>query len=233
VSDGEKDRSLAGLWNRARRVLAGSMRPEPGNWDDEAGGGAVHPSKTLRAFLHAMADSEAPVIVDLGPAIGSNVTFLGSRLACKLYPEDLYTELDQPFARTDGDGLGELLGAKLRQEPGSVDGILAWDVFDYAGRREASALAGRMATLLRPGGLMMALFTTEPRHETASRRYVIVDDGHLRHRLAPGARWPRKVWPLRDIEVLLAPLEVLQSHLLLHQQREMLLRRPLAPGKEG
>jgi hypothetical protein len=41
------------------------------------------------------------------------------------------------------------------------------------------------------------------------------------------------VWPLRDIEVLLAPLEVLQSHLLAHHQREMLLRQPIAPGKEG
>ena len=79
----------------------------------------------------------------------------------------------------------------------------------------------------------MALFTTEPRHEAVSRRYVIADADHLRHRPAPGARWPRKVWPLRDIEVLLAPLEVRQSHLLAHHQREMLLRRPPAPAKEG
>jgi hypothetical protein len=33
--------------------------------------------------------------------------------------------------------------------------------------------------------------------------------------------------------VLLAPLAVRQSHRLAHHQREMLLRRPLAPGKEG
>jgi hypothetical protein len=137
----------------------------------------------------------------------------------------------QPGA--DGDGLEAMLAARLQQAPGSVDGILAWDVFDYAGRREAAALAERLTSLLRPGGLMMALFTTEPRQETASQRYEIVDDDSLRHRPAPGARWPREVWPLRDIEVLLAPLEVHQSYLLLHHQREMLLRRPLAPGKEG
>jgi hypothetical protein len=180
-----------------------------------------------------MAESMAPVIVDLGPTIGTNVSFLGSRLACRLYPEDLYADLDQPFARIDGDGLGAMLGRKLQQEPGSVDGILAWDVFDYAGRREAAALAARLTSLLRPGGLMMALFTTQPRDETASRRYVIADADHLVHRPAPGARWPRRVWPLHDIEALLAPLEVHQSHLLLHQQREMLLRRPLGPRKEG
>jgi hypothetical protein len=232
VSDGEKNRSLAGLWNRARRFLPGSTGPASGGWE-AADSGPVRPSKTLGAFVRALGGLATPVVVDLGPVIGANVSFLGSRLACKLYPEDLYANLDQPFARADGDGLEAMLAAKLRQAPGSVDGILAWDVFDFAGRREAAALAARLALLLRPGGLLMALFTTEPRHEPASRRYVIVDSDHLRHVPAPGARWPRKVWPMHDIEVLLAPLEVHQSHLLAHHQREMLLRRPLGPGKEG
>jgi hypothetical protein len=231
VSDGENGRSLAGLWNRARWLLAGSLHQDGDGWG--TGGGAVHPSKALGAFLQAMAGSTAPVIVDLGPAIGANVSFLGSHLGCKLYPENLYAHFDQPFARADGDGIEALLAGKLRQEPGSVDGILAWDLFDYAGRREGAALAARLASLLRPGGLMLALFTTTPRHEPVSRRYIIVDTDHLRHRPAPGARWPRRVWPLHDLEALLAPLEVSQSHLLMHQQREMLLRKPLAPRKEG
>jgi hypothetical protein len=232
VSDGENNRSLAGLWNRARRFLPGGVRADADGWEP-AGGGSIHPSRTLQPFLEAMAGTPSPVVVDLGPVIGTNVSFLGARLACRLYPEDLYADLDQPFPRGDGDGLASMLAVKLRQEPGSVDGILAWDVFDYVGRAEAAVLAKKLTTLLRPGGLMMALFTTEPRHEAASRRYVIVDAGHLRHRPAPGARWARKVWPMRDIEVLLSPLEVRQSHLLAHHQREMLLRRPLAPGKEG
>ena len=232
MSDGENNRSLAGFWNRARRFLPPGVRPDPGAWKAD-GGGAVHLSKTLRSFLQAMSESPAPVVVDLGPVIGSNVNFLGATLGCKLYPEDLYPALDQPFARGDGDGLAAMLAVKLRQAAGSVDGILAWDVFDYVAKGEAEALARRLASLLRPGGLMMALFTSEPRHEAASRRYVIVDADHLRHRPAPGARRARKVWPMRDIEVLLAPLEVLQSHLLVHHQREMLLRRPLAPEKEG
>jgi hypothetical protein len=179
-----------------------------------------------------MAGEEVPVIVDLGPVVGSNVTFLGTSLACRLHPVDLYPDVDQPFARGDSGSLGAALAAKLGQAPGSVDGILAWDVFDYVGREEAAILSRHLASLLKPGGLMMALFTTEPRHEATSWRYVIVDADHLRHRPAPGARWPRKVWPVRDIEVLLAPLEVQHTHLMAHHQREMLLRRPLAPGKE-
>jgi cyclopropane fatty-acyl-phospholipid synthase-like methyltransferase len=180
-----------------------------------------------------LSETPSAVVVDLGPAVGANVSFLGSRLACKIFPEDLYADLDRPFARADGDGLAAVLSAKLRQDAGSVDGVIAWDVFDYLGRDESEALARRLAGLLRPGGLMMALFTTEPRHEAAPSRYVFVDEDHLRHRLAPGARWPRTVRPLRDIEALLAPLEVRQSHLLAHHQREMLLRRPLAHTTKG
>ena len=231
MSDGEKNRSLAGLGNLASRFLPGSLRPGRDGWD--AGGGAIHASKALGEFLQAMADSPAPVIVDLGPAIGANVSFLGARLGCKLFPEDLYADFDQPFTRTDGDGIEAMLAGKLRQAPGSVDGILAWDLFDYASRREAAALAARFASLLRPGGLVLALFATTPRHEPAPGRYVIVDAGHLTRRPAPGARWPREVRPMHDLEALLAPLEVHHSHLLRHQQREALLRKALAPRKEG
>ena len=231
MSDGENNRSLAGLWKRARRVLRGGARPADPVGGDPAGDGVVHASRTLRAFLQAMAESAAPIIVDLGPVIGSNVNFLGSQLACKLYPVDLYADLDRPFPREDG--LDQVLSAKLGQDEGGVDGILAWDVFDHTTRDEAAVLARRLTSLLRPGGLLMALLTTEQRHEAASRRYVIVDADHLRHRPAPGARWARTVWPLHDIEVLLAPLEVRQSHLLIHHQREMLFRRPLARAREG
>jgi hypothetical protein len=232
VSDGEDNRSLAGFWNRARRLLPGGGHPPQGGWEP-ADAGAIHRSKTLKPFMQAVADSPSPVVVDLGPVVGSNVTFLGTHLSCKIYPEDLYADFDQPFRRGEGDNLTPVLAAKLRQAPGSVDGILAWDVFDYLGRVEAAELAARLAAILRPGGVMMALFTAEPRDEAASRRYVIVDPDHLRHRRAPGARWSRRVWPLRDIQVLLAPLEVVQSHLLAHHQREMLLRRPAGSGKAG
>jgi len=231
MSDGEDNRSLAGWRNRISRFLGGRVFAGPAG-ESGAAEGVVRASRTLRPFVEAMRARPSPVIVDFGPAIGSNVGFLGERLACKLYPEDLYADLDQPFARGAGDAMASVLARKLRQDAGSVDGVLAWDVFDYARREEARALSERLSTVLRPGGLVMALFTTQARDEPASRRYVIVDMEHLRYRPAPGARWERRVWPMRDIEVLLSPLEVVESHLLAHHQREMLLRQPLAGRKD-
>lgn len=227
MSGGENNRSLTGWWNRSRRFLARGVRSgliTRHSADD----GAVRTCRTLRPFLEVMGARPSPIIVDLGPVIGANVSFLGERLACKLFPEDLYHDLDRPFPREESETVSSVLAAKLLQEAGSVDGVLAWDVFDYLRPDEAALLATRLTTLLRPGGFVMALFTTQRRDEAASRRYVIVDAEHVRHRPAPGARWSRRVWPLRDIEVLLAPLEVVESHLLAHHQRELLLRQPPA-----
>ena len=50
-------------------------------------------SVVLPRFLGAVAPRPSPVILDLGPAIGTNVTFLGERLACKLLIGDLFHEV--------------------------------------------------------------------------------------------------------------------------------------------
>ena len=34
-------------------------------------------------------------VLDLGPAIGSNITFLGERIGCKIDVNDLYADLER------------------------------------------------------------------------------------------------------------------------------------------
>jgi hypothetical protein len=231
VSDGENDRSLAGWWTRVRETLQGRVQTHlPGVSPIEED--AVHPSRTLRPFLDAMRAIDAPVIVDFGPVIGSNVTFLGEQLFCKLHVEDLYGDIDRLTRAGHEDGLAAFLSSRLPFEAGSVDGVLAWDLFDYLQSAEAESLAGRLVTSLKPGGLVMALFSTVLTEELSFRKYVIVDSDHLRHRREPSVRRAKRVWLARDVERLLAPFEVAESHLLTHHQRETLLRQPLAGRKE-
>jgi len=227
VSDGENNRSLAGWWTRVRETLQGRVQPHlPGVAPVEED--AVHPSRTLRPFLDAIRDIDAPVIVDFGPVIGSNVTFLGEQLSCKLHVEDLYGDIDRLTRAGHEDGLAVFLSTRLPYEPGSVDGVLAWDLFDYLQSAEAEALARRLVTSLKPGGVVMALFSTVLTDELNFRKYVIVDSDHLRHRLVPSTRCARRVWLARDVERLFAPVEVAESYLLQHHQSETLLQRRLA-----
>ena len=231
MSDGENDRSLAGWWTRVRRTLLGGAQPHVlGGYSSAEDD--VHPSKVVRHFLDAMRGITAPVIVDLGPVIGSNVNFLGELLSCKVHVEDLYADIDRLTRDGKEDGLAAFLASRLSYEPGSVDGVLAWDLFDYLDIGEAKTLARQLATVLKPGGTMMAIFTTVLVDDPSFRKYVIVDADRLRHHRVPSARRAKRVWLGRDVERLFAPIEVAESHLLTHHQRETLLRQPFSDRKE-
>src|SRR4029450_4610017 len=55
----------------------------------------VFATKALRKFLSCLTSRESPVLVDLGPVVGSNVSFFGEQLGCKIFVEDLFADLDR------------------------------------------------------------------------------------------------------------------------------------------
>src|SRR5512141_1479545 len=68
----------------------------PGDAPAPRGDEPVVPSKALPKFLGAIANrAEPPVLLDLGPVIGTNVAFFGERLGCKLFIEDLFADFDR------------------------------------------------------------------------------------------------------------------------------------------
>src|SRR4029077_16976559 len=91
--------------------------------------GLVFPTKALRKFLGTLTSRESPVLLDLGPAVGSNVTFFGERLGCKILIEDLFADL--AHHPRSGAPFAEYLAGRLKYESASVDGILCWNFFDY------------------------------------------------------------------------------------------------------
>lgn len=228
---GRDDRSQAGWWERAGRAIRRTL-----DWHkvDVAGAAAdgVHRSRAIRRVLELLQAMASPVIVDLGPGIGSNVSFLGERLHCTVHIEDLYCDIDR-LTRAGQDGrVASHFSTRLSQQPGSVDAVLAWDLFDYLDDDEAEALVARVQTLMRPGGVVVALFGTVLIEDASCCRYTIVDPDHLLHRRVPFARRARRVWTGRDVSRLFAPMEVAESHLLTHHQRETLLRRPTVARKD-
>ena len=72
-------------------------RSEDGRSDREstAADDPVFVTKALRKFLAALTAHESPVLLDLGPVVGSNVSFFGEQLGCKIFVEDLYADIDR------------------------------------------------------------------------------------------------------------------------------------------
>lgn len=230
MSDGEEHRSLAGWLSRLRQSWQGA--PDWGMFDAApVEEDAVHPTRALRRFLDALRLVPAPVVLDLGPVIGSNITFFGDQLGCKVHIDDAYGEIERLNREHREAEMPAILSERLRYADGSVDGVLCWDLFDYLPTEGAAALAREVKRIVRPGGLIMVLFSTRRIDHPSHRKYVIVDDGHLRHRRYPASRGARRVWLGRDVQRLFAPLVIDESFLLAHGQRETLVRKPPAqPG---
>ena len=230
MSDGDDGRSGSGVWVRVRRMIDGRRAARLLRGVDSSED-VVRPSKVLGRVLDLMTQVPSPVLLDLGPVTGSNVSFLGERLGCKLHLEDLFSDVDRLARSGTAQDVRAMLANGLSYEADSVDAVLAWDLFDYLAPEEASTLAGRIARVLRPGGLVMAFFTTVGFDRAVYRKYIIEDAEHLRHRWLPYARPPQRVLLGGEVERLFAPLEVTESHLLTHHQRETLLRRPSGARK--
>lgn len=201
-------------------------------WGARRGGGAgadtehVLPTKVLGRFLEAMSRHEAPVLVDLGAVVGSNVGFLGERLGCKLLVEDVYSDVERYAREGKSAELAAAFEHRFAHADGSIDGILCWDVFDYMDKGAARALGAHLERMLRPGGALVAFFATvKPEGEPHFTRYVIKDEKTLAHRPYAASRVPQQVLTNRDIQLLFPKLKVSDSFLLLSRTREMLLRK--------
>jgi hypothetical protein len=209
-------------WGKKRD--AGSSAP--GDIRPPKGGDVVLPTKALPKFLSAMASQPSPaVVIDLGPVIGGNVQFLGDRIGCKLFIEDLVSELDRHTKASDLDGLPAALSARLRREDASVDGVLCWDFFDFLPKAAAQVVAGHVVRILKPGGAVMGVFSSTVVDRAPFTKYEIVDEKNLRHRHHPGAGGRKHALNNRDIIKMFEGLIVSESFLLKNNTREMLLRK--------
>ena len=200
--------------------------------DAGAADSPVLPTKALGKFLSSLSAHDQPLLVDLGASVGSNITFFGEELGCKILIEDLAKDLDRHIKEEKLDALPGFFAQRFRQEDASVDGILCWDVFDYLDRPSAQALATQLTRILKPEGVLLAFFSTSDPRSTVQPTYtkhVVIDRANLQHRPYPAAR--PKMRPLlnRDIQRLFEPLRVTEQFLMKTNVREVLFRKPAVP----
>jgi hypothetical protein len=197
----------------------GEVRPAA-----EPQGEPASASKVLPKFLAAVARHPSPVLLDIGPVTGANVSLLGERLACKIIVDDLYEEIERQ-ARAGGPA--QAAGALVARLPpaGSVDGVLCWDVFDYLDPGGAAALAAALVGALRRGGVLHGFFATAPLDAETYTRFVVEAEDAIRHQPYPATRRRRSVLSPRDIGRLFNGLDMVESVLLKTNSREVLFRK--------
>jgi SAM-dependent methyltransferase len=214
--------ALSDLFSRRRKESEADVA-DAGSVDSP-----VHPTKALAKFLTSLAARPQPLLLDLGPVVGSNVTFFGEQLGCKILVEDLYKDIDRHVKEGKVEELPAFFAKRFPQEAGTVDGILCWDLFDYLDKHAAGPLAQQLARILRPDGVLLAFFSTaEPRVGTAAAytKHVVVDQANLQHRPYGAARGNQRPVLNRDIQRMFEPLRITEQFLLKTNLREVLFRK--------
>ena len=167
-------------------------------------------------------------VLDLGAAIGPNVSFVG-RYAPKLYISDLYNTLRSlpgglPRDRKQFD---RLLTQELpSSELGPFDLILAWDLLNYLTGEQLASLGRHLARLCRQDSLVFALFTNSKEMPSQPIGFRIIDTDTLAYTIDSdiGRRAPLFKEP--DLKRLLPDFEVETSFLLRNGFQEYVLLHP-------
>jgi hypothetical protein len=215
---------VTGLLSRLapRRATEDEAEPAPASFEPEM----IVPTKALKKFIAALRVRPVPTLFDLGPVVGSNIAFFGEQLGCKLFIGDLLADVER-FQREGREAeLPAFLGTRFPQEPESVDGILCWDVFDFLDRPSARVVAEHLTRMLRPNGVLFGFFATAQPAESRFSKFIVADEGNLRHRGYSSPRTRQVVLQNRDIIKLFERLRVSDSFLLHTMVREILFRKP-------
>jgi hypothetical protein len=219
--------ALSDLFSRRRKEQA----------DSDAGDAPTHPTKVLARFVTSLSARTQPVLLDLGPVVGANVSFFGEQLGCKIIVEDVAKDIDRHVRDGKLDDLPAALSKRFPQESESIDGILCWDVFDYLDKNSARRLAEQLTRVLKPDGVLLAFFSTaqpQPGTRPEYTRHVVVSPTSLQHRAYPAARGRQRPLPNRDIQLMFEPLRIAEQFLLKTNLREVLFRkRPATPGAQA
>jgi hypothetical protein len=184
-------------------------------------------SRALPKLLVALQTHESPILLDLGPVVGANVSFFGERLSCKLLIEDLRVDIAAAIREGRGEELPAVLAGRIHDNvPQPVHGILCWDLFDCLDRNSARTLATSLCGVLRPQGVLHGLFGTRASTGDDSRtKFIVESETALRCRREPAEPLPRYALQTGEINRMFPSLSTIESVLLQTHTREVLFRK--------
>ncbi|HEX4960971.1 MAG TPA: hypothetical protein VF173_09045 [Thermoanaerobaculia bacterium] len=185
----------------------------------------VHRSLALAALFDEIRGRKVQVL-DLGPAVGSNVEFL-SQFGCKLYIEDLYAALSSRTALGEGELSGPAFFAEFLAVPEETrfDVIFAWDLFNYLQRKELVHFAALLRRHCDRGARLFALMSILKTMPAQPYRFKIQDEQTLIYERRTAAERPSPRYVPSEITDAFKGFRVDRSFLLRHGIQEFLLAK--------
>jgi hypothetical protein len=199
-------------------VPAGAQAPER-----KSGPGRF--SNGLKEFLWQLEGMRRGTLLDVGPPWQDTLNFFIER-GFKVYTEDLLdswstflreeqqkSQLTATHANGDEAGQpGEVidlspaaradrfLAANLHHSSDTFDAVLLWDLLDYLDRDAVTRVVSRLSTLVRSGGVVLAVF--HMRMPEKLQRYRVLDALNLELVAAPSFVQPQHIYQNREIQDL-------------------------------
>ena len=180
----------------------------------EAGSGAIeeHRSPGLKAALAGAMARRGCRVLDLGPVVSANVSFL-AHFASYVSIADL--------GEDDGGNPG-LQGwqERLAAAVGPFDLVLAWDFLNHLDRQAARGLVNWLRSATQPGAILFLLVHEGPEMPACPRVYEIGGEETVIYRPAHGRAVAAPAIPPAEVGRMLAGFRVDASFLLRHGVRE-------------
>jgi hypothetical protein len=195
-----------------------------------AAGPQVHPSLALPDLLSQLHPDRRLRILDLGPAIGSNLTFWNQRYLCTMEVADLYPSL---VTAPEGDAVAAVAAALPAGDDRPLDVVLAWDLFNYLDRPRLLALGERLAARCRPQAILFAMLSTAKEIPVLPGRYPIEDGSRLLYDVDATRQRPGPRYRPADIAAMTPGFSTDRNFLLRHGIQEYLLIRDAEAAAGG
>ena len=193
-------------------------------------------SNGLKEFLWNLEGLGRGTLLDLGPAWQTTLSFFIER-GFRVTSDDIlrsWAEFQanesarnkeemtaEEFAQRTPEVLAKkYLSENLQYAPASFDALLLWDLLDYLGPTVAKQLVAHLTEMLRPGGVVLALFHSKK--PEGFHRYRVMDTHTLQVLGAKTLVPSQKLYQNREIQELFGRFRTMKSYVGRDQLRETL-----------
>lgn len=191
---------------------------------------AAYQTSILKDFIAAITRKENPVVLDLGPVVGSNVEFF-LNLGIKVYMEDFLAAYANPKYSVLLDEKMSLNEQQFFNENFDYsndffDGLICWDFLSYLEPKFARTFVERISAKMKPDSLVLGFFRTQKSAgPTTLHKYRISSESFLEYIPLERTMEIKKVYQTRDVTQLFTEFNSQKLYLLKHQVLEVLLRK--------